>query len=150
MPEFSEPATRLRWLYRHVFAMVCSAGLMTLIPTALYGLLIVGSGDLGGPLNLVLIPAMSAVIGFVVSLLIFLPLGLLAENSAFQRWRRTAGFVLSVLAAVTILVWVAFGITSLRIRAYLFIGMLAAYVVSGFFVYLCGLTIGGRLWRSSD
>jgi hypothetical protein len=46
---------------------------MTLIPTALYGGLIVWSGDLGGPLNLVLIPAISAVIGFVISLLIFFP-----------------------------------------------------------------------------
>jgi hypothetical protein len=65
---------RLRWLSRHVFAMVCSAGLMTLIPTALYGGLIVWSGDLGGPLNLVLIPAVSAVSWFVISLLIFCPL----------------------------------------------------------------------------
>jgi hypothetical protein len=65
--------TRLRWFSRHVFAIVCSGGLMTLIPTALYGGLIVWSGDLGGPLNLVLIPAISAVIGFVISLLIFFP-----------------------------------------------------------------------------
>ena len=142
--------TRLRWLYRHVFAMVCSAALMTLMPTALYGVLIFWSGDLGGPLNLILIPAMSAVMGFVISLLIFLPLGLLAENSTFQRWRRIVGLVLVVFAVVTILVWAAFGITSLRIRAYLFVGMLAVYVVGGFFVYLCGLAIGGRLWQSPD
>jgi hypothetical protein len=138
--------TRLRWFSRHVFAMVCSGGLMTLIPTALYGGLIVWSGDLGGPLNLVLIPAISAAIGFVISLLIFFPLSLLAENSDFQRWWRTVGFVLSGLTAIVILAWVVFGTTKLQNRAYLFVGMVVAYVVGGFFVYLCGLAIGTRLW----
>jgi hypothetical protein len=140
---------RLRWLSRHVFAMVCSAGLMTLIPTALYGGLIVWSGDLGGPLNLVLIPVVSAVIGFFICLLIFLPLSLLAENSDFQRWWRIVGLVLSVLTAIVILAWAVFGTTKLQNRAYLFVGMVAAYVVSGFFVYLSGLAIGTRLWGKS-
>ena len=138
--------TRPLQLSRHIFAMCCSAGLMTFIPAALYGALIVWSGDLGGPLNLVLIPAVSAAIGFVISLLIFLPLSLLAENSDFQRWRRTVGLVLFILVAIVTLAWVAFGTTQLRNRAYLFVGMVAAYVVSGFFVYLCGLGIGTRLW----
>jgi len=122
---------------------------MTLIPTVLYGGLIVRSGDLGGPLNLVLIPAISAVIGFVISLLIFFPLSLLAENSDFQRWWPTVGFVLSGLTAIVILTRVVFGATKLQNRAYLFVGMVVAYVVGGFFVYLCGLAIGARLWGKS-
>jgi len=122
---------------------------MTLIPTALYGGLIVWSGDLGGPLNLVLIPAISAAIGFVISLLIFFPLSLLAENSDFQRWWRTVGFVLSGLTAIVILAWVVFGTTKLQNRAYLFLGAMAAYVASGFFVYLCGLASGTRIWGKS-
>jgi hypothetical protein len=122
---------------------------MILVPTALYGGLIVWSGDLGGPLNLVLIPAMSAAIGFVISLLIFLPLSLLAENSDFQRWWRIVGLVLSAQAAVVILAWAFFGTVKLQNRAYLFVGIVATYVVNGFFVYLCGLTIGTRIWRKS-
>ena len=122
---------------------------MTLIPTALYGGLIVWSGDLGGPLNLVLIPAISAAIGFVISLLIFFPLSLLAENSDFRRWWRTVGFVLSGLTAIVILAWVVFGTAKLQNRAYLFVGMVVAYVVGGFFVYLSGLAMGSRLWGKS-
>jgi hypothetical protein len=141
--------TRLRWLGRHAFATICSAGLMTLIPTVLYAGLIVWSGDLGGPLNVVVIPAISAVIGFVISLLIFLPLSMVAENSNLQRWCRIVGLVLSVLTAIVILAWVAFGTIGLKNRAYLFLGMAAAHVVSGFFVYLCGLAIGSRLWGRS-
>ena len=112
--------------------------------------LIVSSGDLGGPLNLALIPAISALIGFGVSLLIFFPLGLLAESSTFQRWWRVIGLVLSALAVILILAWVTFGTAGLKTRAYLFLGMVAVYVVSGFFVYLCGLAIGTRLWKSPD
>ena len=62
--------------------MLCSIGLMTLIPMASYVGLIAWSGDLGGPLNLIFIPAMSVALGFVVSLLIFLPLSLLAETNS--------------------------------------------------------------------
>lgn len=80
----------------------------------------------------------------------FLPLSLLAENSDFQPWWRIVEFVLCVLTAIIILAWVAFGTTKLQNRAYLFVGMVAAYVVSGFFVYLCGLAIGTRLWGKSD
>jgi 4-amino-4-deoxy-L-arabinose transferase-like glycosyltransferase len=129
--------------------MLCSIGLMTLIPTASYVGLIVWSGDLGGPLNLVFIPAMSAVIGFVISLLIFLPLSLLVENSDFQRWWRTVGFVSFALIAIVVLARAVFGARELQNRAYLFLGAMAAYVASGFFVYLCGLAIGTRIWGKS-
>lgn len=141
--------TRSRRFRRHVLAMLCSIGLMTLIPTALYVGLIVWSGDLGGPLNLVLIPGMSAVIGFVISLLIFLPLSLLVENSDFQRWWRIVGFVLSALIAIVVLAWAVFGAAELQNRAYLFLGAMVTYVASGFFVYLCGLAIGTRICGKS-
>ena len=100
-------------------------------------------------MNLVLIPALSAVIGFVISLLIFLPLSLLIENSDFQQWWRIVGFVLSALIAIVILAWAVFGARALQIRAYLFLGAMAAYVASGFFLYLCGLAIGTRIWGKS-
>ena len=119
---------------------------MTFIPTVSYVGLIVRSGDLGGPLNIVFIPAVSAVIGFVISLLIFLPLSLLAEKSNFQRLWRIAGFILSALVAIVVLAWADFGARELQNRAYLFLGAMAVYVASGFFVYLCGLAIGTRIW----
>jgi hypothetical protein len=122
---------------------------MTFIPTVLYGGLIVWSGDLGGPLNLVVIPAVSALIGFVISLVIFFPLSLLVENSDLKRWCRIVGFVLSVLAAIVILAWVALGTTRVQNRAYLFVGIVAMYLGSAFFVYLCCLAVGTRVWRRS-
>jgi hypothetical protein len=122
---------------------------MTFIPTVLYGGLIVWSGDLGGPLNLVVIPAVSALIGFVISLGIFFPLSLLVENSDLKRWCRIVGFVLSVLAAIVILAWVALGTTRVQNRAYLFVGIVAMYLGSAFFVYLCCLAVGTRVWRRS-
>lgn len=127
---------------------MCSAGLMALIPTALYVVLIIWSNDLGGPFNLVLIPAISAAVGLVISLLIYLPLGWLAENSDLRRWWRTMGLALSVIMAVVILAWIGVGASSLRNRAYLFVGVVATYVVSGFFAYLRGLRIGARLLGS--
>jgi hypothetical protein len=129
--------------------MLCSIGLMALIPMASYVGLIAWSGDLGGPLNLICIPAMSVALGFVVSLLIFLPLSLLAENSNFQRWWRIVGFVLSALIAIVVLAWTFFGARELKNRAYLFLGAMAAYIASGFFVYLWGLAIGTRIWGRS-
>jgi hypothetical protein len=142
--------TRSHRFRRHALATFCSVGLMTFIPTVSYVGLIVWSADLGGPLNLVFIPAMSAVIGFVISLLIFLPLSLLAEKSNFQRLWRIAGFILSALVAIVVLAWADFGARELQNRAYLFLGAMAVYVASGFFVYLCGLAIGTRIWESPD
>ena len=137
--------TRLLWLGRHAVATACSAGLMALIPTVLYFVLIIWSNDLGGPINLILIPAISAFVGLVISLLIYLPLGWLAENSDLRRWWRTIGLALSAIIAIIVVAWTGFGTSSLRSRAYLFVGVAATYVVSGFFVYLCGLRIGARL-----
>jgi len=57
----------------HVFAIVCGTAFFTIVPSALYGGLILWSGDLGGPLNLILIPVVSAVAGFALSLAIFMP-----------------------------------------------------------------------------
>ena len=51
----------------HLFAIVCGTVFFTIVPSALYGGLIVWSGDLGGPLNLILIPVISAVAGFALS-----------------------------------------------------------------------------------
>jgi heme/copper-type cytochrome/quinol oxidase subunit 4 len=141
--------TRSHRFRRHVLATLCSIGIMTLIPSASYVGLIVRSGDLGGPLNIVFIPAVSAVIGFVISLLVFLPLSLFVENSDFQRWWRIVGFVLSGIVAIVVLAWAVFGARELQNRAYLFIGAMAVYVASGFFVYLCGLAIGTRIWGKS-
>jgi hypothetical protein len=114
--------TRLHRFRRHALATFCSVGLLTFIPT------------------------ISAVIGLVISLLIFLPLSLLAEKSNFQRLWRIAGFVLSALIVVVVLGWADFGARELQNRAYLFLGAMAVYVASGFFVYPCGLAVGTRIW----
>jgi hypothetical protein len=75
---------------------------------------------------------------------------MISRRSVFDGARRSTwvGSVLSVLAALLILSWFVFGITNLQTRAYLFVGVVAIYAVSGFFVYLWGLAIGTELWGS--
>jgi len=72
---------------------------------ALYVALIVWSRDLGGPLNLILIPLMSAAIGLAISLVAFVPLSLVAEKSNSQRWRLIVGGLLVGLAVAAISGW---------------------------------------------
>src|SRR5882724_9165469 len=95
-----------RGFVRHLLALACSTGFLTMVPIALYGGLIVWSGDLGGPLNLVIIPVVSAVIGFGFSLVIFLPVSLLAESSRLQKWIYAVGVLMIALAAVVVLLWI--------------------------------------------
>ncbi len=144
-----ENATSKRRLSRHFLALFCSTGFLTIVPIALYGGLIVWSGDLGGPLNLAIIPVMSAIIGFGISLVVFMPISLLAESSSFQRWRHIVGRLLVALTAVVVLAWIFVGSIKPQNRVFLVVGSLCLYFVGGFFVYLCCLTVCRRIWPPS-
>jgi hypothetical protein len=135
-----------RRLYRHFLALLCSAGFLTIVPIALYGGLIVWSGDLGGPLNLVIIPVVSATIGFLISLVVFVPLSLLAESSTLQRWQYMVGASLVALAGVVVLAWIRVGSIKPQNRVLLVVGSVCLYFVGGFFVYLCCLAVCRRIW----
>jgi hypothetical protein len=111
---------------------------------AFYGGLIVWTGDLGGPLNLVIIPVMSAIIGLGISLVAFLPLSLLAERFGFRRWLQTVGGLSAALAGVVVLAWIFIVSMKLQnhwLRTFLVVGGLCIYLTGGLFVYMCCLAI---------
>lgn len=141
-------ATKRRVL-RHILALVSSTALLAVVPVILYGALIVWSGDIGGPLNLVIIPVASAIIGFTISLMVFLPLSLLSERFDFRQWLRVIGFANGALVAVVVLGWIYIGITKPESRwpgLVSAVGSLCLYLVGGFFVYLCCLAVCRRVF----
>ena len=133
----------------HFIVVFCSTGFLTIVPMAIYGGLIVWSGDLGGPLNLVIIPATSAMIGLGVSLVVFVPVSLLAESSGFRRWRQVVGGLLAVLTGVVVLARTFVGTMSPHNRVLLAAGSLCLYFAGGFFVHLCRLAVCRRIWPPS-
>jgi hypothetical protein len=134
----------------HIFAIVCGTAFFTIVPSALYGGLIVWSGDLGGPLNLFLIPVMSAAAGFALSLVIFMPVSLLAEETSLKTWLRIVGVSLVALTVPVALAWASAGAIKPQHRVYLVVGSVSVYVVAGFFVYLCSLALSPRILRRSQ
>ncbi len=92
---------------------------------------------------------MSAIIGFGISLVVFMPISLLAESSSFQRWRHIVGGLLVALTAVVVLAWIFVGSIKPQNRVFLVVGSLCLYFVGGFFVYLCCLTVCRRIWPPS-
>ncbi len=126
-----------------------STAFLAVVPVALYGALIVWSDDLGGPLNLVIIPVASAIIGFAISLVAFLPLSLLSERLDFRRWLRVVGFSAGTLLAVVAPGWIYIGITKTESRLLGLVsagGSLCLYLVGGFLVYLCCLAVCRRVF----
>ena len=143
-----ENTTHKRGLSRHILALFCSTGFLAVVPVALYGGLIVWSGDLGGALNLVIIPLTSAIIGFVISLVAFLPCSLLAERSSFRRSQRMVGRLLGVLTAVAVVGWIFVGTMKPQnhwLGLFLVVGSVCLYFGGGFFVYLCCLAVCRRV-----
>ena len=134
---------------RHIVATVCSTSFLSLVPLALYVTLIVWSNDLGGPLNLILIPMVSAAIGLVISLVAFVPLSLLAENSKLTVWLLIVGGLSLGLTVAAISGWFFVRSVSHQGRVFLLVGSATAYVVGGFFVYLCSLAASSRIWPTS-
>jgi len=83
-------------------------------------------------LNLIIIPATSAIIGLGISLVAFLPIGLLAESSSFQRWQQIVGGLFVALAALVILGWVFVKPIKPQNRGFLAAGGFSLYLVGGF------------------
>jgi hypothetical protein len=138
-------------LIRHILALLCSTGFLAVVPSALYAGLIVWSNDLGGPLNLIIIPAVSAVIGFGVSLVVFLPLSLLAERAGCHRWLQILGGFSGVLTTVVVLAWTALIAVKPKNQSLLLFSVAASlslYLFGGFLVYLCSLAVGRKVFPS--
>jgi len=129
---------------RHILALLCSSGFLAVVPFALYVGLIVWANDLGGPLNLVIIQAASAIIGFGVGVVGFLPLSLLAERLNFGRWVQMVGALSAVLTMVVVSAWIV--ALTVKPKNHWLIpfsvgASLVLYIVGGFFVYLCCLAV---------
>ena len=135
-------------LIRHIIPLLRSTGFFAVVPVGLYGGLIVWSNDLGGPLNLVIIPAAAAIIGFVVSLVVFFPVSLLAERLSLRRSLQIVRGFLVALTVVVVLAWMLVVIAKPNKHCLVLFSLgvsLSLYLLSGFFVYLCGLAVGGRI-----
>jgi len=135
-----------RRLGRHFLALVCSTGFLTIVPMVLYGGLIVWSGDLGGPLNLVIIPIMSAAIGCGIGLIVFMPVSLLAESYSFQLWQQVVGVLSALLTGFVFLAWIFLRSIKPQNHVFLVMGSVCLYFVGGFFVYLRCLAVCRRIW----
>jgi hypothetical protein len=135
---------------QHVLALLCSTGFLVVVPVALYAGLIVWSGDLGGPLNLVIVPVASASIGVAISLAVFLPLSLLAERLGLRRWLQVVGGLSGVLAVVVALAWIFVAAIRPENRVFLVAVSVCLYFAAGFFVHLCCLVVCHRVWPTQS
>jgi hypothetical protein len=122
----------------HLFAALTSVAIATLVPIAAYMLGILFTGQLGGPLNLILIPLITGALGLAVTLLAYVPisalLDFLASRRRLRRWTP---------AAVALALAGGLGIAFLVLRPD---DLLGTYSFAQFLLFLsCGLCIGFAL-----
>jgi hypothetical protein len=143
----------LRKVSRHVIAAIVCVAFFALAPLTLYGSWVipraVSAADLGGPLNFVIIPLAGALLGLAVSVVVFLPLSLLAERFSFRRWWRIVALLTFSLTAIVVVASVCFGRADGQPTPWLPVLVctsLALYLVGGFFVYLCCVGLFRRMF----
>jgi hypothetical protein len=142
----STPHGRFLW---HAVAIVGSTGFFTVFPILLYVALVVWTEDIGGPLNFIIIPVASIAIGLTISLAALLPLSLLAERFHLKRWLLLSGVSSAVLTGIVVPAWIYMGITKAQSHSLTLFSIgsgLCLYLVSGFFIYLCWLTLCRRVF----
>jgi hypothetical protein len=140
-------------LGRHVFAVLVCVLFFALVPLVLYGSWAfsraVSAADLGGPLNFVIIPLAGALLGLAVSVVVFLPLSLLAERFSFRRWWQVVASLTGALIPGVILGAIFVGPADAPVTGW-FVVLLSAsvglFIVGGFFVYLSCIGICRRLF----
>ena len=145
--------TTIRKVSRHVFAVLACVAFFGLVPLVLYGSWVipraVSAANLGGPLNFVIIPLAGALVGVVISVVVCLPVSLLAERFSFRRWWRIVALLTFSLTAIVVVALVCFSRASGQSTAWLPVLVctsLALYLVSGFFVYLCCVAVCRRMF----
>lgn len=137
-------STTAKRIGRHVAALFFSTCVLGAIPVMAYAAQVIGSGDPGGPLNLILVPLLSVVLAGAVSVFVFLPLSLFAEQFGFQRWMRFTGISTVALTITCVIGWICAGATNGGKGWAGFISMLASmglFLVGGFLVYLCCIAV---------
>lgn len=143
----------IRNVSRHVIAVLACVAFFGLLPLVLYGSWVipraVSAADLGGPLNFVIIPLAGALLGLGISVVVFLPLNLLAERFNFRVWWRTVALLTFALTAIFVVAAVCLsrsGGQATRWLPVLVCTGLALYIVGGFFVYLCCVAICRKMF----
>jgi hypothetical protein len=137
----------------HVLAVLCCVAFFAAVPLALYGSWViphaVSAEDLGGPLNFVIIPFVGALIGLAVSMMVFLPLSLVAERFGFRRWWQTVALLTGALTVCVVFAAVCVGPATAPVSGWLVLliaASLGLYLVGGFFVYLCCIGVCHRVF----
>ena len=145
--------TAIRKASRHVFAVLACITFFALVPLALYGMWVipraVSAADLGGPLNFIIIPLAGALLGLAISVVVFLPLSLLAEYYSFRRWLRIVALLTFSLTAIVVVASVCFSREGGQPTPWLPVLVcvsLALYLVGGFFVYLCCVAVCRKMF----
>ena len=145
--------TKFQKVFRHLFAILACAVFLGLLPLVLYCSLVipraVSAADLGGPLNFVIIPIAGTLFGAVISVVIFLPLSLLAERFGFRRWLRIVTLLTFALTGIVVVASLCFSRADGQPAPYLPILLCASltlYIISGFFVYLSCIAIYRRMF----
>lgn len=78
---------------RYGGAICASTAILAGIPTTLYVGLIIWTNDMGGVLNLIIIPFVSGLIGFLLNLLVFLPFTLVGERYSISKLKLVLCFI---------------------------------------------------------
>jgi len=143
----------IRKVSRHLFAALASVAFFAVVPLVVYGSWVipraVSAADLGGPLNFVIIPIAGGLLGAALSVVVFLPLSLVAERFSFRRcWRIVTLLTLS-LTAIAVVAAVCFGRAAGKPTPWLLVLVCTSfvlYIVGGFFVYLCCVAVCRRMF----
>jgi hypothetical protein len=124
---------------RHAFALLCSTAFLAFVPIAAYAGLIIWSGDLGGPLNLILIPVGSVLVGGILSLVVFTPLGFVSERLGVRRVLRVVALTSLALLIVAGGAWTIQAVSGLVSRWFGIVTagtVVLAVPLVGFLIYL--------------
>jgi hypothetical protein len=139
----------LRKVSRHVISALACIAFFAVAPLVLYGTWAFSAADIGGPLNFVIIPLAGALIGLTVSVVIFLPLSLLAERFTFRRWWRIVALLTFALTTIVVVATICFSRAGGQATPWLPVLVctsLVLYLVGGFFVYLCCVAVCRRMF----
>ena len=138
----AEGASVGRRIVWHIITIFCVAGLLAVLPLAIYCAWVFAfaksAADLGGPLNFAIIPVMGGIGGVAGGLIVFMPLSLVAQRTGFRRWVKWSGILTLVLVLIIAGSWVydrAYTMEPRTIPIVLVASMLL-YWVGGFFAYL--------------
>ncbi len=95
----------------HIFAVLGSIAFLTFLPCLLYFLLMVATNDVGGPLNLILIPCSNLIIASFFTFVIFFPLSIIMEALFRRGWQKAqnqadplliSGVILGLILALVV------------------------------------------------